>query len=183
MLAGDRKVGQKYISNTNLQAATVCLLVGKIAKDRGESIGARTAWTSALQHYDQDAEAARFLGELALASGAANDAWEFFTKAVDLAPDDKLLLAETSELKANFYRERGNPKLELEARIRCAIAFAEEGLHDRAAASYARAGAVASDLGQNVQAPRLLRHAFTNYSACDDRKGMMHGQRGTGESR
>lgn len=172
LLSGDRKVGQKYVSNINLQTATVYLLVGKIAKDRAEPTAARTAWTSALKHYDKDAEAARYLGELALASGEADEAWELFAKAVDFAPDDKLLLAETSELKAKFHRERGNPKLELGALIWCAAAFADEGLHDRAAAAYARAGTIAADLGQSLQAPRLLRDAFHQHSQTGDRDGM-----------
>jgi ABC-type nickel/cobalt efflux system permease component RcnA len=77
-LVGDAKVGEKYVSNINLQAATVYILLGKLAKDRDETTPARTAWTSALQHHDRDAEAARYLGELALAAGEAEQAWEHF---------------------------------------------------------------------------------------------------------
>jgi tetratricopeptide (TPR) repeat protein len=133
---------------------------------------ARSAWTAALHHYDKDAEAARYLGELALAGGDAEEAWVQFAKAVDLAPDDRLLLAETSELKAAYYRDRGNPKLELSALNTCAPPFVDAHSHDRAASAYARAGEIAADLGQNIQAPRLLRLAFDNYHRIDDSDGM-----------
>ena len=171
-LVGDAAVGRKYTSNANLQTATVYLLLGKLAKDRAEITPARSAWTTALHHFDKDAEAARYLGELALANGAADDAWEHFAKAVDLAPDDKLLQAETSELRARYYRERGNPKLELGALSQCAPAFADAGAHEKAAFNFARAGEIASDLGQNVQAPRLMRQAFGNYDRAGDPDGM-----------
>src|SRR5205809_1089348 len=63
----DVKVGQKFLSNTNMQLATALLIRGKIANGRSEPTAARAAWQSALHAYPHDCEAARYLGELALA--------------------------------------------------------------------------------------------------------------------
>jgi hypothetical protein len=62
--------------------------------------------------------------------------------------------------------------LELGALNTCAPAFADAGSNDRAAAAYARAGGIATDLGQNQQGPRLLKKAFESYRLANDPVGM-----------
>ena len=69
---------KKYLSNANLQLATLHLVRGKSANERSETTAARTAWETALQCYSQDAEAARYLGELALAEGNLERAIDHF---------------------------------------------------------------------------------------------------------
>jgi tetratricopeptide (TPR) repeat protein len=170
--AHDVKVGQKFLSNTNLQLATALLIRGKIANGRSEPTAARTAWENALQAYPYDCEAARYLGELALTADDIDGALEYFSKAHALAPDDKMLSAETWQLVADFYLRQGPKKSELRALNECAPDFASAGACDQAAAAYARAGEIAGDFGQTVQAPRLLRQAFDNYSLAGDRDGM-----------
>jgi tetratricopeptide (TPR) repeat protein len=166
------KVGGMYVANAGLQTATALLVLGRIANARSDSAGAKSAWETALRYNPDDAEAARYLGELALALGDVDTAWEQFARAAELAPNDKLLKAETTELRARYYRERRNPKLELGALNQCAPNFARAGVHDRAAAAYARAGEIAAQLGNGVQAPISLRRAFDNYKLVGDRAGM-----------
>ncbi len=171
-LAGDVKLGQKYLSNANLQLATLHLVRGKSANERSETTAARTAWETALQCYSQDAEAARYLGELALAEGNLERAIDHFGSATALAPDDKLLKAETSELLAAFHRERGRVTYEIDALVECAPTFADGGEYGRAAAAYARAGDIAVQLNRVRQGPRFLRSAFDNYKLAGDQDGM-----------
>jgi tetratricopeptide (TPR) repeat protein len=166
------KVGGMYVANAGLQTATALLVLGKIAGARSDTAGAKSAWETALRYNPDDAEAARYLGELALALGDVDTAWEQFAKAAELAPHDKLAKAETTELRAHYYRERRSPKLELGALNQCAPNFAKAGAHDRAAAAYARAGEIAAQLGNGVQAPVSLRRAFDNYKLTGDRAGM-----------
>lgn len=167
------KVGSIYVANAGLQAATALLVLGRIANARSDAAGAKSAWEAALRYNPQEAEAARHLGEMALALGEADFAWEQFARAAELAPDDKLAKAETTELRARHYRERRSPKLELGALNQCAPNFAKAGVHDRAAAAYARAGEIAAQLGNGVQAPASLRRAFDNYKIVGDLGGMM----------
>ena len=171
-LAGDIKLGQTYLSNANLQLATVLLVRGKSANERSEATAARTAWEGALQCYSHDAEAARYLGELALAEGDLEAAVGHFGSSIALAPDDKLLKAETSELLATFHRERGKVTPEIEALVECAPSFVNAGEYHRAAAAYARAGEIAVQLNRSRQGPRLLRDAFDNYKLAGDQNGM-----------
>lgn len=163
---------KRYTANANLQMATVLLVVGQIASRRSENGAARTAWETALHCNPEDAEASRYLGELALAAGEAETAWEHFVNAEAFSPDDKRLKAETSELKAQYYRERRNPRLELGALLQCAPNFSDIDEVERAATAYARAGELAGQLGRNVQGPRLLRQAFEHYHGIDNREGM-----------
>ena len=73
---------------------------------------------------------------------------------------------------ADFYQRQGPKRSELRALNECAPDFASAGAYGQAAAAYGRAGQIAGDFGQNVQAPRLLRQAFDNYSLADDRDSM-----------
>jgi tetratricopeptide (TPR) repeat protein len=171
-MADDAKVGEKFLANTNLQLATAYLVQGKIAAARSEPSAARSAWEAALLRHPHDCEAARYLGELDLAAGDIDSALEHFSKAYALAPDDKLLSAETRSAVATFYKEQGRPRWELAALIECAADFADAGANHLAAAAYARAGEIAIDLGQNQQGPRLLRKAFENYQLAGDFVGM-----------
>ena len=166
------KVGGMYVTNAGLQTATALLVLGRIAVARSDSAGAKSVWETALRYNPEDAEAARYLGELALALGDVDTAWEQFAKASELAPDDKLAKAETTELRARYYRERHSTKLELGALNQCAPNFAKAGAYDRAAAAYARAGEIATQLGNGVQAPVSLRRAYDNYKLAGDRAGM-----------
>jgi tetratricopeptide (TPR) repeat protein len=170
--AHDVKVGQKFLSNTNMQLATALLIRGNIAKDRSERSAARSAWEGALHAFPHDCEAARYLGELALAADDIDGALEYFSKAQALAPDDNMLSAETWQLVADFYQRQGPRKSELRALNLCAPDFVNAGAWGQAAAAYARAGEIAGDFGQSVQGPRLLRQAFDNYSLAGDRDGM-----------
>jgi tetratricopeptide (TPR) repeat protein len=166
------KIGGMYVANAGLQTATALLVLGRIAVARSDSAGAKSVWETALKYNPEDAEAARYLGELALALGDVDTAWEQFAKAAELAPEDKLAKAETTELRARYYRERRSPKLELGALNQCAPNFAKAGAYDRAAAAYARAGEIAAQLGNGVQAPVSLRRAYDNYKQAGDRAGM-----------
>ena len=172
-LTGLSKVGGTYVANAGLQAATALLVLGRIANQRSDTAGAKSAWEAALRFNPEDAEAARHIGEMALALGEADFAWEQFAKAAELSPDDKLAKAETTELRARHYRDRRSPKLELGALNQCAPNFAKAGAHTRAAAAYARAGEIAAQLGNDVQAPVSLRRAFDNYRLVSDLGGMM----------
>ena len=107
-LNDDIKLGQTYLSNANLQLATVLLVQGKSAHNRGKVTDARAAWEEALRHYPRDMEAERYLGELALAQGEIETALEHFERAYDLAPDDRLLKGETLEAVATYYREQAS---------------------------------------------------------------------------
>jgi hypothetical protein len=102
---------RKYIANANLQMATVLLVLGKIASNRAESEVARTTWEGALHHNPEDAEAARYLGELALASGDVGVAWTRFAEAEAIAPDDKRLKAETSNSRPSTTGSGGIPEM------------------------------------------------------------------------
>jgi tetratricopeptide (TPR) repeat protein len=166
------KIGGMYVANAGLQTATALLVLGRIAGARSDSAGAKSAWETALKYNPDDAEAARYLGELALALGDVDTAWEQFARSAELAPEDRLAKAETTELRARYYRERRSPKLELGALNQCAPNFAKAGAHDRAAAAYARAAEIATQLGNGVQAPVSLRRAFDSYKLAGDRAGM-----------
>jgi tetratricopeptide (TPR) repeat protein len=166
------KIGGMYVANAGLQTATALLVLGRIAGARSDSAGAKSAWETALKYNPDDAEAARYLGELALALGDVDTAWEQFARSAELAPEDKLAKAETTKLRARYYRERRTPKLELGALNQCAPNFAKAGAHDRAAAAYARAAEIATQLGNGVQAPVSLRRAYDSYKLAGDRAGM-----------
>jgi tetratricopeptide (TPR) repeat protein len=129
-------------------------------------------WQEALRHNQHDAEAQRYLGELALAQGLVKKATSHFSHAYSLAPDDKLLKAETSEAVANYYRQQARPMLELRALVACAPHFADAGERRRAAIAFLRAGELAAKLNQIRQAPQLLRAAFENYQLANDKPGM-----------
>ena len=171
-LTKDADLGQKYIANADLQMGTVLLLKGKIADVRSESAAARTAREAAVRCYSQDAEAQRYLGELALAGGEVKTAVRHFSQAYSLAPDDMLLRAETWEAVAGYYQQQGRPMLELGALAACAPNFTGAEAHGRAATIYSRAGELATLLNRNRQAPKLLRGAFENYRLSGDRDGM-----------
>jgi tetratricopeptide (TPR) repeat protein len=132
-LAGDIDVGQKHISNANLKLATLLLVRGKSANERSETTEARAAWETALKCYSHDAEAERYLGELALAEGDEKKAVKHFGQAYSFAPDDKLLRAETWEIIGDYYQQQGRPMLELKALVACAPNFAGAKAYDRAA--------------------------------------------------
>jgi tetratricopeptide (TPR) repeat protein len=171
--AHDVKVAQKFLSNTNLQLATTLLIRGRIANDSAEPTAARAAWESALHAYPHDCEAARYLGELALAEGDIDAALEQFSRAYALAPDDKMLSAETWELVADYYQQEGRRRPELAALRECASDFADASMHTRAANAYARAGDLAAQLGAHRQAPELLREAFQCFNVAGDTNGML----------
>jgi tetratricopeptide (TPR) repeat protein len=166
------KIGGKYVTNASLQTATALLVLGRIALARSDNAGAKSAWETALKFNPDDAEAARHLGELSLAMGDADAAWEEFARAAELDPEDRLAKAETTEMRARYYRERRNPKLELGALNQCAPNFARAGAYDRAAAAYARAGEISAELGNPVQAPISLKRAFDNYKLAGNGTGM-----------
>jgi tetratricopeptide (TPR) repeat protein len=166
------KIGGMYVSNAAVQTATALLVLGRIAVARSDSAGAKSAWETALKYNPEDAEAARYLGELALALGDVDTAWEQFARAAELAPEDRLAKAEMTELRARYYRDRKSLKLELGALNQSAPNFAKAGAHDRAAAAYARAGEIAAQLGIGVQAPASLRRAYDSYKLAGDRAGM-----------
>lgn len=169
----DAKVAQKFLSNANVQLATALLIRGKIARDRAEPTAARAAWQEALHAYPHDCEAARYLGELALANGDIESALEHFSKAYALAPDDKMLSAETWELVADYYHREGRRRQGLAALRECASDFADAGMYARSAVAYARAGDLAAQLGAHKQAPELLREAFWNFNGAGDSRGMV----------
>jgi tetratricopeptide (TPR) repeat protein len=171
-LAGDLKLAEKFVANTNLQLATLSLVRGKSAKERSETSTARTAWEEAVRRFSQDAEAERYLGELALAEGDIKNARKHFDHAYAHAPDDKMLRAETWEQVAAYYRGQGQPKVELTALVQCALNFSGAEAWARAAVAYARAGELAAQLNFVRRAPDLLRGAFNSYSALNDRDGM-----------
>jgi tetratricopeptide (TPR) repeat protein len=178
------KIGGLYVANAGLQTATALLVLGRIAGARSDSAGAKSAWETALKYNPDDAEAARYLGELALALGDVDTAWEQFARSAELAPEDKLAKAETTEMRARYYRERRSPKLELGALNQAAPNFARAGAHDRAAAAYARAAEIATQLGSGVQAPVSMRRAYESYKQAGDRTGMQamrEGLEGLGE--
>ena len=104
-------------------------------------------------------------------SGRGDEALEHFTQAVTLAPDDKLLRAETASLKAGYYNRRGNPRLELNALHDAAPNFEEVGEHRRAADAHARAAEIEDQLGQVIRAPETLKNAYRSYFKAHDRAG------------
>jgi len=166
-LAKDIKLAQKYLSNSSVQLATVLLVRGKSASERSEATVARTSWERALECYSEDAEAARYLGELALAGGDVQTARKHFSRAYDLAPDDKMLRAETWEQVAAHYQLQGVPKVELKALVECAPNFSDSAAYAQAASAYARAGELALQLGQIRKGPELLREAFKNFQSAE----------------
>lgn len=168
----DMELGQKYLDNSRLCMSTLQLARGAIAKAKSEPAAARSALASALECYPEDAEAERYLGELALASGDPETAQEHFGRAYALAPDDKLLKAETWEALGSHYQQQGRRRLELGALVECAPVFAETDIYPKAAVTFARAGEVASQLGRTRQAPELLKSAFENYQSAGDEAGM-----------
>jgi tetratricopeptide (TPR) repeat protein len=172
-IARDVRVGQKYIANLDLQMATTLLIQGRIAKDRSEGTAARSAWDEAIRRYSQDAESARYLGELDLAAGDLDSAVGHFNQAIAAQPDDKLLYAEISESLATFHRKRGSPTGEITELAKCAPSFAEVGAHERAASGYARAAEIAVQLGRTRQGPQYLRDAFASYKLSGDRGHMI----------
>jgi tetratricopeptide (TPR) repeat protein len=171
-LGDDTELGKKYASNTNLRTATVYVLLGKVAKDRAEIASAKVAWQNALQFNDTDVEAERYLGELALAGGDIITARRHFSRAYDLAPDDKLLRAQTWEEVAAHYAQQGRPKAELTALAESAPNFSSAEAYDRAAIAYERAGDLADELNRSNQAPAHWRKAFENYRLSAGRDGM-----------
>jgi tetratricopeptide (TPR) repeat protein len=165
------KLGQTYLSTQHVQVATVLLVKGRIANLRAEPTSARLAWETALQNYPHDAEAHRYLGELALAEADVKAARRHFTQAYDRAPDDKTLRAETWALLASYYGRQGRPRLELGALDQAAPNFSDVSAHINAAQSYERAATLANQLGANLRAPRLLRQAFASYDLAGDHAG------------
>lgn len=172
-LTDDAKVGKQYALNANKQAATVLLLVGLVAKARSDVIAARNAWTDALQHYPDDADVVRCLGELDLEAGKNNEALSQFASAVQLAPHDKLLIAETSHLRATIFRRKRNPRLERNALHDAAACYAELRSHALAADVYSRAGEIErSQLNWPGPARESFTKAFDSYYAARDHGGV-----------
>jgi tetratricopeptide (TPR) repeat protein len=173
LLNEDVEVGRRYMNIANQQAATVLLFTGLIAKQRSDPGSARSAWTSALQHNPDDAEAMRCLGELDYEAGNDNEALRRLAKAVQLAPADKALRAETSHIRAEIFHRKRNPKHERNALHEAGDNFVDLGKHDRAATAYARAAEIElTPLNRTTQAPATFKKAYNSYHLARDRDGM-----------
>jgi len=171
-LTEDAKVGSRYTSNANRQAATVLLLTGLIAKKkRGDTDAAKGAWTEAIQHNSQDPEITRCLAELHFDAQNDNDALRGMLASAALAPDDKRLRAETSEIRGQIYQRKGKPLLERSALHEAADNFAAIDEHARAAKAYLRAAELelTPQLRMVNVAPRTLRKAYHTYFHAGDR--------------
>jgi tetratricopeptide (TPR) repeat protein len=171
ILTRSAEVGRLHMDIAKRQAATILVCTGLLAQSRGDITTARGAWTRALDENPGDAEAIRCLGELELAAGHGEEALEHFTKAVTLAPNDNLLRAETASMRAEYYKKRGNPRLELNALHDSAPHFEEVGEHRRAADAHARAAEIEDQLGQVIRAPGTLKKAYHSYFRAHDRPG------------
>lgn len=173
-LTEDAKVGTRYTSNANRQAATVLLLTGLIAKKtRGDTDAAKVAWTDATQHNAVDPEVARCLAELHFEAHNDNEALRGLITAVTFAPGDKRLKAETAELRAQIYQRKGKPLLERGALQEAADNFAALDEYARAAKAYLRAAELelTPQLRMVKVAPTTLRKAYHNYFHAEDRAG------------
>ena len=169
-LTNDAEVGRRHWEVARKQAATVLVFAGLIAQKRGDIPSAQTAWTQALEHNPQDPEAIRCLGELDLMAGRSDEAFERFAQATGLAPDDKLLRAETQSLKADFYRRTAAPKRERDDLRDSARHFEDAGEHQRAGEAYERAAEIEVQLGFVRQAPETLKRAHRAFHTAEDHR-------------
>jgi tetratricopeptide (TPR) repeat protein len=170
VLTTSAEVGKRHMEIAKRQAATILVCAGLIAKGRGHIANARTAWRQALDENPDDAEAIRSLGEADLSVGLVDQAFEQFTRATLLAPDDKSLRAETASLKADYYKGNGNPLLELNERHDSGLHFDEVSEHGRAGLAYARAGEIEAQLGRIRQAPESFKKAYSSYHKANNRE-------------
>lgn len=164
-------IGRRHMELAKKQAASFLVFAGLIARKREENGPARRAWTKALDYNPNDAEAVRGLAELGLKTGTGREALRKLDHAVTLAPDDKRLGAEVSLTKADFFKERGNPRLELRTLNDCAPVFEEIREYRSAGQAYERAAEIEASLGRNNQARSTLRKAYNCYYNAQDRVG------------
>lgn len=171
-LTEDAKVGSRYTSNANRQAATALLFTGLIAKKkRSDTDSARSAWTEATQHNKADPEVTRCLAELDFDAQKDNEALRGLLASAALAPDDKRLKAETAELRGQVYQRKGKPLLERNALHEAADNFVVLDENARAAKAYLRAAELelTPQLRMVIVAPNTLRKAYHNYFSARDR--------------
>jgi tetratricopeptide (TPR) repeat protein len=124
-LRGSAEVGRRHTDVASQQAATILLLVGLIAKQRKDPPTARKALTEALEHWPEDAEVLRSLGEIDLRAGEFLAAHQSLDKALALASRDKRLEAEIWSLKAEAYRGQDDTRSYPTALSKCGAAYAE----------------------------------------------------------
>ena len=172
-LAEDAKVGSRYTTNANRQAATALLVTGLIAKKRrSDTDSAKTAWVDALQHNSTDAEVIRCLAELDLDAQRDEPALRGLRTSVEMAPNDKRLIAETAELRSQIYQRKKKPLLERGALHEAASNFVMLDENARAAKAYSRAAELEQQpLRMVVEAPKTLRKAYNSYFYAGDRTG------------
>jgi hypothetical protein len=171
-LTEDAKVGTRYSSNANRQAATVLLFTGLIAKKkRNDTDAAKVAWTDALQHNREDPEVVRCLAELDFEAQRDGEALKGMLTAAALAPDDKRLRAETSETRGLVYQRIGKPLLERTALHEAGNGFLAIDEHSRAAKAYVRAAELelTPQLRMVNVAPNTLRKAYQGFFIAGDR--------------
>lgn len=171
-LTEDAKVGSRYTSNANRQAATALLFTGLIAKKkRSDTDAAKVAWTDATKHTKVDPEVTRCLAELDFDAQNDNEAIRGLLASAALAPDNKRLKAETADLRAQAYQRLKKPTLERKALHEAADNFVALDENSRAAKAYARAAEIelAPQLRMVKVAPLTLRKAFANYFLADER--------------
>ena len=163
MLSGSAEVGRRHTAVASQQAATVLLFMGLIAKQLKDPPRARKAFEEALDHWPEDAEAFRSLGELELRSRNFQQAHQHFDKAIELASRDRQLEVEIWMLKAEAFQSAGDARGLATALLECAKAFAEIEDHRSAGEAYSRAGDAQVSLRHTRRARRTYRSAFDCY--------------------
>ena len=171
-LTEDAKVGTRYSNNASRQAATVLLFTGLIAKkNRNDTDAAKVTWTDALQHNEQDPEVVRCLAELDFEAQRDGEALKGMLASAALAPDNKRLRAETSEMRGLIYQRMGRPLLERAALHEAGNNFLAIDDYYRAAKAYSRAAELelTPQLRMVIVAPNSLRKAYQGFFSAGDR--------------
>ena len=167
MLTGSAEVGRRHTAVASEQAATIFLFIGLIAKQRSDVTAARTALMEARDHWPEDAEVVRALGELDLNAGDLPNAQSQFDKAISLASRDRRLEAEIWALKGETSQRDGDKGEQIASLLKSAIIYAEIDDHLRAADTYSIAG----DLQVSVRHTKRARRSFRSAFDCYERAG------------
>jgi len=162
-LRGSAEVGRRHTDVASQQAATILLFAGHVAKQRKDPPSARKAFEEALEHYPDDAEVLRSLGEIDLRASRFPEAHRSFDAALGLALNDKRLEAEIWSLKAEAYQLSGDAKAYPNALLGSAAAYAEIEERGMAGDAYARAGDAQLSLRHTKRARQSYRRAFDCY--------------------
>jgi tetratricopeptide (TPR) repeat protein len=171
-LTEDAKVGTRYSDNASRQAATVLLFTGLIAKrKRNDTAAAKIAWTDGLQHNKEDPELVRCLAELEFEAQRDGEALKGLQASASLAPDNKRLRAETSEIRGRIYQRMGKPLLERTALHDAGDNFLAIDEYASAAKAYLRAAELelTPQLRMVNVAPNTLRKAYQGYFQATNR--------------